>query len=312
MRLITVFYFSIGLLSTVVYGSTFVTISNETFEDRSAAFGPKISQNGRLGYLIEPEQDPTGCSVVDPPSLRQPNNSDDPQPQKDWIALVRRGGCSFITKVRYMQKSGAIAVIVGDPKNAGWVTMYAPGDTSDITIPSVFISRNEYIRLLNLSKLLKTTPVMAVLQYEEVMTWPFVDIFIIIFISPCIMMAIFCISWKIKQKIQQRRELAPLSVVSKLDVRIIDEKFLAKYHQHENEDTRPSSAQELSTNDSCCAICLEEYALGDAIRILPCHHQFHTCCVDAWLTTRKKLCPICKRDITASNHHEVTPLLNIV
>lgn len=46
----------------------------------------------------------------------------------DWVALVRRGGCSFITKVRNMQESGAIAVAVGDPEHqSGWITMYAPG-----------------------------------------------------------------------------------------------------------------------------------------------------------------------------------------
>jgi E3 ubiquitin-protein ligase RNF13 len=49
-------------------------------------------------------------------------------PCTDWIALVRRGGCSFITKVRNMQASGAIAVAVGDPeRQSGWITMYAPG-----------------------------------------------------------------------------------------------------------------------------------------------------------------------------------------
>jgi E3 ubiquitin-protein ligase RNF13 len=47
----------------------------------------------------------------------------------DWVALVRRGGCSFITKVRNMQESGAIAVAVGDPEHqSGWITMYAPGE----------------------------------------------------------------------------------------------------------------------------------------------------------------------------------------
>lgn len=40
------------------------------------------------------------------------------------------------------------------------------GDTSDITIPSVFITKNEYKKLLHLSELLGT-PMMAVLQYNE-------------------------------------------------------------------------------------------------------------------------------------------------
>ena len=63
---------------------------------------------------MEPTEDPTGCQIVQPPC-------------DDWVALVRRGGCSFVSKVRNMQNSGAIAVAIGDPDQTGWVTMYAPG-----------------------------------------------------------------------------------------------------------------------------------------------------------------------------------------
>lgn len=49
-----------------------------------------------------------------------------------WVALVERGGrCSFIDKVRNMQASGASAVIVGDNKKGGLVTMYARGKGSN-------------------------------------------------------------------------------------------------------------------------------------------------------------------------------------
>lgn len=37
-----------------------------------------------------------------------------------------------------------------------------------------------------------------------------------------------------------------------------------------------------------CAICLEDYINGEQLRVLPCKHDFHTYCVDAWLTTQKK------------------------
>ena len=38
-----------------------------------------------------------------------------------------------------------------------------------------------------------------------------------------------------------------------------------------------------------CAICLFEFAKGDRVRELPCHHIFHLDEVDAWLINRKKL-----------------------
>jgi len=38
-----------------------------------------------------------------------------------------------------------------------------------------------------------------------------------------------------------------------------------------------------------CAICLSEFAKGDKVRVLPCHHIFHVEEVDEWLIHRKKL-----------------------
>ncbi|KAF8330325.1 uncharacterized protein EI90DRAFT_1178055 [Cantharellus anzutake] len=50
-----------------------------------------------------------------------------------------------------------------------------------------------------------------------------------------------------------------------------------------------------------CAICLSDFERGDMVRILPCGHIFHRDEVDSWLTQRKKLCPVCKADITIAS-----------
>ncbi|KAK0545150.1 hypothetical protein OC845_005236 [Tilletia horrida] len=47
-----------------------------------------------------------------------------------------------------------------------------------------------------------------------------------------------------------------------------------------------------------CAICLDNFADGDYVRILPCGHCFHRAEVDEWLCKVRKLCPVCKRDCT--------------
>ncbi|KAI8874480.1 hypothetical protein GQ42DRAFT_112886, partial [Ramicandelaber brevisporus] len=45
-----------------------------------------------------------------------------------------------------------------------------------------------------------------------------------------------------------------------------------------------------------CSICLEQFAIGDMVRVLNCRHVFHTACIDPWLSTASALCPLCKTD----------------
>ncbi|KAF9174768.1 E3 ubiquitin-protein ligase rnf13 [Mortierella sp. AD011] len=45
-----------------------------------------------------------------------------------------------------------------------------------------------------------------------------------------------------------------------------------------------------------CAICLEEYGVGERLRELPCKHYFHAHCIDPWFKDVHSICPVCKRD----------------
>ncbi|KAI9718005.1 MAG: hypothetical protein M1828_006995 [Chrysothrix sp. TS-e1954] len=57
------------------------------------------------------------------------------------VVLLSRGGCGFSEKVKWAQRRGGRAVIVGDNmRGEPLVRMYASGDTSNITIPSLFTS----------------------------------------------------------------------------------------------------------------------------------------------------------------------------
>lgn len=57
------------------------------------------------------------------------------------VVLLTRGGCGFLEKVKWAQRRGATALIVGDDVRGGpLVTMYARGDTSNVSIPALFTS----------------------------------------------------------------------------------------------------------------------------------------------------------------------------
>ncbi|OEL15152.1 putative RING-H2 finger protein ATL69 [Dichanthelium oligosanthes] len=49
-----------------------------------------------------------------------------------------------------------------------------------------------------------------------------------------------------------------------------------------------------SGDDGPCAICLGEFARGDALRRGPgCGHRFHACCAERWLRV-SATCPVCR------------------
>jgi len=64
------------------------------------------------------------------------------------------------------------------------------------------------------------------------------------------------------------------------------------------EDTFQSddNGYDAEDDDNCCPICLVEYSNGEEIRCLPCEHEFHKSCVDAWLGNNAS-CPACRHSL---------------
>jgi hypothetical protein len=50
-------------------------------------------------------------------------------------------------------------------------------------------------------------------------------------------------------------------------------------------------------HNEACAICLDDFAEGAPVKLLPCHHGYHIHCIDPWLQGHSDLCPICKTSI---------------
>lgn len=172
--------------------------ADTSYATRPAAFGPQaVDAEGLWGHLLPirlfygtPNHDGLvpndGCPghTQDSASAnassfnRLLRGSKPRKPPKNWIALVERGNCSFVEKVRLAQELGAIAVVVGDAKyeydedsaidrlvnlrDIPWdndeldqgatrpITMFPDGDAENITIPSCFVIRSSYLELLEL------------------------------------------------------------------------------------------------------------------------------------------------------------------
>ncbi|KAG0304972.1 hypothetical protein BGZ98_004761 [Dissophora globulifera] len=231
---------------------------------------------------LDPARETTGCSPVPAPSPALLPNG------QSWVALVERGGdCSFVDKVRHMQASGAKAVVVGDNQHSGLITMQARESTWDVHIPSVFIAQNHYRELQYLG--LEFEKAYLIKMSPEDMNWPLLDVIILIVLSPALVVVFLYFLWKIRVRQQHVVDKAPTDVVTNLPIKVF---YGAK----------------LKENDPVeCAICLDEFEDEVELRVLPCRHEYHVACIDNWLTTRKKFCPICKRDVNFAT--EATPLL---
>ncbi|XP_075207768.1 RING finger protein 122-like [Anomaloglossus baeobatrachus] len=46
-----------------------------------------------------------------------------------------------------------------------------------------------------------------------------------------------------------------------------------------------------------CAVCLDEFRLGEELGLCPCAHAFHTKCLMKWLEVRNS-CPMCNKTIS--------------
>ena len=128
------------------------------FDDRTAeledlprgkndASQPSIN-DGTDDYLHHPLPESTISKPTDKEPAEPNSNHADIQSLQEGaeiagkVVLLSRGGCGFLEKVKWAQRRGAIALIVGDDTKGGpLIQMYARGDTSNVTIPSIFTSR---------------------------------------------------------------------------------------------------------------------------------------------------------------------------
>lgn len=53
-----------------------------------------------------------------------------------------------------------------------------------------------------------------------------------------------------------------------------------------------------------CALCLEDYKLGDKVLMLPCAHFFHEDCVEPWFA-KSLLCPLCQQEASSASEGAV-------
>ncbi|CAJ1976840.1 unnamed protein product [Sphenostylis stenocarpa] len=287
-------FFSLVSLCAMAAAKVVLIGNNITlsFDDIEANFAPTVKGSGEYGvlYLADPLD---ACTELTNEVEQLPNVSSP-------FALVIRGGCSFEEKIRRAQRAGFKAVIVYDDEEGGVLVAMA-GNSAGIKIHAVFVSKASGEILKNYAGW--TNVEIWLIPTFENSAW---SIMAISFISLLAMSAVLATCFFVRRH-RIRRERPRASLVR-------------EFHGMSSRLVKamPSLIFTAVLEDNCtsrtCAICLEDYCVGEKLRILPCCHKFHAACVDSWLTSWRTFCPVCKRDartgLTEPPPSESTPLLS--
>nr|XP_011462255.1 PREDICTED: receptor homology region, transmembrane domain- and RING domain-containing protein 1 [Fragaria vesca subsp. vesca] len=242
------------------------------FADLPAKFAVRVNSSGACGALAN--ADPlNACSP-----LRNGRRSN--ETEKARFALIVRGECTFKDKIQNAQNAGFAAAIVYDDKDGSdLISMMINGENT--TIHAVFVSKAT-------GELLKEH---AHDEEGECCIFPFAKetawtVLAISFLSFIVILGILLIAlfaprhWLYSQGRNQLPKSVDTKVVEALPCFTFSSARLGECHSEET-----------------CAICLENYKDGEILKVLPCQHEFHSSCVDSWLTKWGSCCPVCKHDM---------------
>ncbi|XP_002006634.3 protein goliath isoform X1 [Drosophila mojavensis] len=260
------------------------------FSEEKARYGEGrvLNVTGRLIHISTADDisDDFACT----PYIRGTLGMPLPEKGVSWIALVRRGRCTFEDKVKHVHQYNAAGVIIYNDKQvmqlekmqiknknrniAAVITYQAIGLELASTVDkgiNVTISIIEGRRGVRSVSSLNRTSVL------------FVSISFIV-------LMIISLVWLIFYYIQRFRYMQAKDQQSR-NLCSVTKKAIMKIPTKTGKMT-----DEKDMDSDCCAICIESYKPADIIRILPCKHEFHKNCIDPWLIEHRT-CPMCKLDV---------------
>ncbi|MBA0802996.1 hypothetical protein Gohar_013248 [Gossypium harknessii] len=244
------------------------------------------------------------------------------------FALIIRGNCSFEEKIRKAQSGGFSAAIVYDDQDRGSLVSMMANPTG-IKILAVFVSKSAGEFLKDHAKGEKGECCIYLRPNSKALT-----IFVICFLSLLVIAAFLVIALMPPRILSNWRRR---NLVKSVDSKTVEALPCVAFGS--------ARLSQCHTGETC-AICLEDYKDGEILKILPCQHgrvcsssllvafavllflcislfylppckdlffllrlraDFHSSCVESWLTKWGTFCPVCKHDmITKTAYSEVS------
>lgn len=257
--------------------------SNGELEDKSCVCG-LYGRNSLLlearGVVALPIGDPEGCDFY---SSYNRNASSEP-----WIALVKRGNCTFSEKIAVAVRHNAVAVVVYNVEGSGNGTIHMshPDQGGIVAIMVGHYLGSQIVHLVKNGTEVK----LAILPGSPHGLWMdsywlyFLSIAFLIVTAASVTYFVFLSASRLYNLNAVRRAEKRLKTEAKRAIGRLQVRTLKR------------GDEETTSDMHMCAVCIESYKAGEVVTVLTCDHIFHKTCIEPWLLERRT-CPMCKCDI---------------
>ncbi|XP_026175489.1 E3 ubiquitin-protein ligase RNF128a [Mastacembelus armatus] len=267
---------------TAVVEINYVNSNNDTVDKycECGVYGRSSPLEKAVGIVTLPKGDPKGCG---PDPVYNRNSSSPP-----WIALVKRGNCTFTEKINGAKRQGASGVVVYNVDGSGNSTTHMVHSDAD-GIVAIMIGNTLGTEIVKLMK--NGTDVLMIIDLGSP-HGPWMDTYWLYFLSiaffivtaASIVYFVFISAHRlynlgVHRRAERRMKSEAKRAIGRLQVR-----------------TLKRGDEETTSDSHMCAVCIESYKAGEVVTVLTCDHIFHKVCIEPWLLERRT-CPMCKCDI---------------
>ncbi|XP_050984042.1 RING finger protein 148 isoform X2 [Labeo rohita] len=280
---VLVFQYCFQLSASLVFWTAYVDVeyfdrvSNETVNSKCECgiFGVDSPLQLVSGQVVLPNRDPLACST-------DTTFTAEDQP---WIALIKKGNCSYSQKIQAAQREGASAVVIYNIDGTGNETLLMPHPEAD-DIVALMVGNILGTEMANRIKNGSDVSMMIVVANAHVLwystTWAFALSFTFIGITAITMLYLAFLFIRRIHRIRQLRAL-------EMEIKRENEKAIAKLAVR----TLRTGDPEVESEDVSCAVCTDSFKANEQVTVLPCRHLYHKKCIEPWLLEHPT-CPMCK------------------
>ncbi|XP_051514539.1 RING finger protein 148 [Myxocyprinus asiaticus] len=281
------------LSASLIYWSAYVELryldrwTNETVGSmcECGVFGAHSLLESASGGIVLPNADPLACS----------RNTTFTAPHEPWIALIKKGNCTYTRKILAARRNGASAVVIYNIDGTGNNTNIMSHPDADGVV-AIMIGNIQGTEITNLIKsgtyvYMKITVANPYGLWSGA-TWAYALSFAFIGITAITLFYFAFLFIKRMYRNQQlRMQLREMKRVAESAIAQLEVRTLRR------------GDPEVDSEDTSCAVCTDSFQHNEKVTVLPCRHLYHKKCIEPWLLEHPT-CPICKYNILKSKMDE--------